>query len=166
MPNIPMSSLNRSSFLFKGGIHVDSPPIFSSLMIRSLDGHKGSIGLILYPLHRTLWFSPPLNIVMDGSLQYAIFCPYFEFTLMRCTITKKLCGTKNLDHMPQNEHSLRMLCLAQQLLVWSYTNKATSIPSFKIRNYLMSFSSFRICIGRPPTLSLWRDSIGMYGHRY
>ena len=68
MCDVSMSSLAISSSSTKDGILVNSPPISRSLKTRPLDGHKGSVGLTLYPLHKTLWFKLLFNVIMDGSL--------------------------------------------------------------------------------------------------
>ena len=91
----------KTSFFCMGGIDVGGPPILSSLMKSSFDAYRALVDLTLYPLHRMLWFNALLNVKMDGYMQYAVCLPYSVFTLVRFTMTMKLCRTRNPHHMLQ-----------------------------------------------------------------
>ena len=76
------------------GISGLSISLFFTML--SIDGHRGSVGLTLYPLHRILWFVAVLSVsIIVNSSQYAIFSLYLVLTLVTMTITKKLWGTRN-----------------------------------------------------------------------
>ena len=124
------------------------------------------MGLTLYPLQRTLWFIAPLNVVMDGSSQYVVYALYSMFILVRFTMMKKLCRTRYLDDIPRGKYSVIMPSAIQRLPALSNTNRATSIPYFNVRIYLMGFLSSKTGIGGPPTSPLSSDVVVMYGCRY
>ena len=129
-----------------GGLPISS--FFTMLLV---DGHRGSVGLTLYPLHRVLWFVTVPSVSIVDSSQYAIYPPYSVFTLVIVTITKKLWRPKNPHQTPRGEHSSMMPSPAYRLLTSSHIRRETSIPYLKVMKSSIGFSSARTGIDNPPT---------------
>ena len=88
-------------------------------------------------------------------------------TFVTITTTKKLLwGTRNPHQTPRGEHSLITPIPAHRIPASSDTRRATSIRSFKVRNYSMDLVSSSIGIGGPPIPQSASDIMEAYNRRY